>query len=126
MDMCIEPLPEMGESAHEATLLCLVVITSHADLFVYKSFNYSAEVSCSEGMEGAAGKAGAAARSDGDAALPSAIAATRRGLQAVRFRKQAHDVMLRGEALWDDFFADEMELGDPTREETLAGVCLCL
>jgi hypothetical protein len=40
-------------------------------------------------------------------------------MQSVRFRKQAHEIMLRGEAIWEDFFADEMELGDPSREATL-------
>ena len=40
-------------------------------------------------------------------------------MQALRFRKQPHDMMLRGEAVWEDFFADEMELGDPTREASL-------
>jgi hypothetical protein len=123
MDMRVEPIPDLGERAQDPTLLCLVAITSHADLLVYKSFHFRAEAKdASKDPAAAAGVLGlgnGAGAGVGSKAVTEGVDETRAGMQTVRFRRQHHEIMLRGEALWEDFFADEMELGDPTREATL-------
>ena len=43
MDLKIELVPDCGERATDPAVLCLVAITSHADLLVYKSFCYRAD-----------------------------------------------------------------------------------
>jgi len=114
MDMCIQAVPDLGERAADPTTLCLVAITSFADLLVYKSFRYVADAAPKEGGGGAVGS------EEGEEGMVSeGVKAMRVALQEIRFRKQTHEVMLRGEAVWEDFFADEMDLGDPTREATL-------
>ena len=118
MDLKIERVPDCGERATDPAVLCLVAITSHADLLVYKSFCYraDAEDGAAEGKSAAAAGVTAAG---GAGIVAEEMTAMRQSMGAIRFRKQPHEAMLRGEAIWEDFFADEMELGDPTREATL-------
>lgn len=115
MDMCIQPVPDLGERESDPAVLCLVAITSYADLLVYKSFRYAAEPGAKLSEEVAPGDGAGA-----EGGSREGVKEIRAAMQEIRFRKQAHEVMLRGEAVWEDFFADEMELGDPTREATLA------
>ena len=73
---------------------CLVAITAHGDLLVYKSFRHVVPVIGDE-------------------------SAKRLEFTSLRFRKEPHDFMLRGKMVWDDMFVDELERGDPTREASL-------
>jgi cleavage and polyadenylation specificity factor subunit 1 len=112
----------MGERAQDPAALCLVAITSHADLLIYKSFCYDAGAGDSNDvMEAGVGAAERGAAAAAAASGSKVMAETLRAMQTVRFSKQVHDMMLRGLELkkWQDFFGDEPELGDPTREASL-------
>ncbi len=104
--------------------MCLVLITSNGDLLVYRSFQHLPDgaVAAAEAVGGAAGPGavnggagGGAAGGKGERAKVESMSEGRKGMLGLRFKRVCHELMLRGEELWDDMFVDEMELGDPTR-----------
>lgn len=95
IDMTVHRIPRSYPNTNDRNpWVCLVAITSAGDLLVYKSFWHET--------------GGAGGGSDVASGL--------------RFARQRHDAMLRGGEIWDDMFVDEMELGDPTRLESLQNV----
>lgn len=94
LDLLVSIMPHSGFAPEnwQGVRVCLVAITSSADLLVYKSFWYSGE----------------AAKGDSPSGL--------------RFKRSHHDAMLRGSEIWDDMFVDELELGDHTRRAALEAV----
>ena len=96
LDLRVSCMPHVGLSRGDGwsgVKICLVAITSSADLLIYKSFYHQ-----SPGGSGA-----------GDA-------------KGMRLRRCHHEAMLRGSEIWGDMFVDEMELGDHTRRAALGAV----
>ena len=88
LDMRIEPLPDMGERASDLTHLCLVAITSQADLLIYKSFSYASDEASSSSSSTDAErkknerKKDAAEHAREDPLVSRGVREVRRGMQA--------------------------------------------
>eukprot|EP00960_Hanusia_phi_P054801 762781-Hanusia_phi.AAC.4 len=111
LDMCIEPIPFPHKKESDTDILCLVAITSSADILLYKSFE------CCETHRAAAAEA---------EKHEETMEKTVNKWKKLRFKKVNHEIMLRGEDVFDDFFVDELELEDVTRETTLKVFLLLL
>ena len=91
LDMRIEPLPDMGERASDLAHLCLVAITSQADLLIYKSFSYACDQASSSSSadaekknEGRKKDATSLEHTRADPLVSRGIRDARRGMQALQ------------------------------------------